>query len=118
MVTLLMVLFVIMCVFLAIFILIQQGKGDMGLAGSLSGSSQMLFGGSGGQTFFEKATWAMGILFMLGSIGLSVLKSKQINESQLLDLAAQTQTAAPVKKQIPVEKAPVSAPEEEQEANA
>jgi preprotein translocase subunit SecG len=118
MVTLLMVLFIIMCVFLAIFILIQQGKGDMGLTGSLSGSSQMLFGGSGGQTFFEKATWAMGILFMLGSIGLSILKSRQINESQLLDLAAQAPAATSVKKQIPVAPAPIAETEEESSPEA
>ena len=48
----------------------------MGL-GSLGGSSQMLFGGSGGQEFFEKTTWIMGAIFILGALGLAVLKSKE-----------------------------------------
>ena len=77
----LMFFFVILCLFLALFILIQQGKGDLGL-GSMGGS-QMLFGGSGGQNFFEKATWVMGAIFILGSLGLSVLKSREQRASIL-----------------------------------
>lgn len=79
--TFLMILFIILCFFLAIFVLIQQGKGDLGL-GSMSGT-QMLFGGSGGQNFFQRATWVMGALFMLGALGLSILKSKQQGASIL-----------------------------------
>ena len=77
-----MVLFVILCAFLALFILIQPGKGDMGL-GSLGGSGQLLFGGSGGQDFIAKATWIMGALFMFGALGLSILKSHETRESRL-----------------------------------
>ncbi|MFA6527167.1 MAG: preprotein translocase subunit SecG [Candidatus Babeliales bacterium] len=78
----LMFLFVVLCAFLALFILIQPGKGDMGL-GSLGGSGQLLFGGSGGQNFFEKATWIMGGVFMLGALGLSIIKSHETRESRL-----------------------------------
>ena len=77
----LMVLFVVLSVFLALFVLIQQGKGDLGL-GSMGGN-QMLFGGSGGQTFFERATWIMGALFIFGSLGLSILRSKEQRRSAL-----------------------------------
>ncbi len=80
--TFFMVLFVIVVFFLAIIILIQQGKGDMGL-GSLGGSTQMLFGGSGGQEFFEKITWILGTIFILGSLGLAILKSKEVRTSRL-----------------------------------
>jgi preprotein translocase subunit SecG len=89
------VLFVIAALFLALFILIQQGKGDMGM-GSLGGSAQMLFGGSGGQTFFEKTTWILGLIFMFGAIGLSMLKSREIRKSRLSGLAA-TPASAPAK---------------------
>ncbi len=82
MITLLMILFVILCIFLAIFILIQPGKGDMGL-GSLGGGSQMLFGGSGGKTFFEKATWIMGALFILGALGITKYRTNLTESSQL-----------------------------------
>ncbi len=80
--TLLMVLFVILSVFMVIFILIQPGKGDMGL-GSMGSSSQMLFGGSGGQSFFEKTTWVMGALFIMGALGLAVLQTHERHTSQL-----------------------------------
>jgi len=88
----LMTLFIILSFFLAIFILIQQGKGDLGL-GSMAGS-QMLFGGSGGQDFFEKATWIMGALFVCGALGLSVLKSKEVRRSILDGVKAETVTKA------------------------
>ena len=81
MITLLTILFVILCFCLATIILLQQGKGDMGL-GSMAGG-QMLFGGSGGQTFFERATWIMGAIFVFGSLGLAILKSKEVRSSRL-----------------------------------
>lgn len=83
-------LFVLCALFLAIFVLIQQGKGDMGM-GSLGGSTQMLFGGSGGQSFFEKTTWVLGAIFMLGALGLSVLKSREIRSSRLESSSAPAQ---------------------------
>lgn len=100
----LMVLFVVVCFFLALFILLQQGKGDMGL-GSLAGSSQLLFGGSGGQDFFEKITWTLGAIFLLGALGLSILAAKQVRQSALSGFSLSTQVkkaAEQVKEQNPV----------------
>lgn len=77
-----MFLFVLLSLFLVLFILIQQGKGDMGL-GSLGRGSQMLFGGSGGQDFFEKATWIMGALFLGGALLLTVWRTKNAERSRL-----------------------------------
>lgn len=91
---LLMGLFIFLCIVLACFILIQQGKGDMGM-GSLGGSSQMLFGGSGGQDFFERATWIMGLLFVFGALGLSVLNSHAIKSSQLQGFSVKKQQPVP-----------------------
>ncbi|NDD53561.1 preprotein translocase subunit SecG [bacterium] len=73
--TLLMILFIILSFFLSVFVLIQQGKGDLG-ASTMSGS-HMLFGGSGGQTFFERTTWILGALFIAGALCLSIMKAKQ-----------------------------------------
>ena len=81
MITLLMTLFIILCFFLVLIVLLQQGKGDMGLGG-LGGGSQMLFGGSGGQEFFEKITWTMVGLFILGALGLTLLKNKTMQKIQ------------------------------------
>lgn len=89
MATFLMILFILLCLFLSLFILMQQGKGDMGL-GSLGGGAQLLFGGSGGQSFFEKATWIMGFIFIFGALGISILKSKEHGTSRLRDITVQT----------------------------
>ena len=44
-------------------------RGNIGL-GTMGGGTQMLFGGSGGQDLFQKITWALGALFMGGSLAL------------------------------------------------
>ncbi|MBU1007939.1 preprotein translocase subunit SecG [Candidatus Dependentiae bacterium] len=77
-----MFLFVLLTIFLVLFILVQQGKGDMGL-GSLGRGGQMLFGGSGGQDFFEKTTWIMGAIFMLGALTLTILRTREAETSRL-----------------------------------
>ncbi len=71
---LLLSLFIINCLFLILIILIQQGKGNMGL-GNLGGGAQMLFGGSGGQDIFQKITWVLATIFMAGSLLLALMKS-------------------------------------------
>jgi len=68
-------LFAFICFLLVLIILIQQSKGGMGL-GSLGGGAQMLFGGSGGQDIFQKITWVLGAIFMVGSLVLALAKSK------------------------------------------
>jgi preprotein translocase subunit SecG len=105
MITFLMVLFVILCLFLALFVLLQQGKGDMGLGG-LGGGGQVLFGGSGGQEFFERVTWIMVALFLLGSLGLTILKSQAMRTSRVEGYRANqtTRQAAPPPVKLPVKK--------------
>lgn len=90
-------LFVVLSLFLVLFVLIQPGKGDMGL-GSLGRGSQMLFGGSGGQDFFQKATWFMGAIFMAGALALSIYKTKE-NESSVM----QSYRVPAIQKQVPQE---------------
>lgn len=84
-------LFVFMCIILGTLVLIQQGKGDMGL-GSLNSSAQTLFGGSGGQTFFEKLTWTLGAIFILGALSLTVLKMREQDSTRI----SVTQKTAPL----------------------
>jgi len=80
---LLVTFFVFVCFLLIMVILIQQGKGGLGL-GSIGGGAQMLFGGSGGQDIFQKITWTLGAIFMLGSLGLFILGSKGIKFTSFL----------------------------------
>ena len=53
----------------------------------------MIFGGSGGQDFFQKTTWALGALFMGGSLALALMKSSSIRTSRYLNREPQAQTA-------------------------
>lgn len=114
---LLTTLLVIDGLLLVLFILIQKGKGDMGL-GAFGGGAQTLFGGSGGQDIFQKITWVLGGLFMAGSLGLSIMKSKGTVFSNVVSNAStrnlpisrpveQGQQSSPVQQQAPINQ-PVS----------
>jgi preprotein translocase subunit SecG len=84
--------YVIVCILLILLILVQKGKGSSGFGGMAS-STQMLFGGSGGQDVFQKATWFLGALFMLGSLSLAMVKTKK---SQSLRYAGSIEQALPI----------------------
>src|SRR3990167_5470896 len=68
-------LFMILCALLVFIVFLQKGKGSLGL-GSMGGATQMLFGGSGGQTLFQKATWVLVVIFMVSSLVLSIQKTR------------------------------------------
>ncbi|HEV2916922.1 MAG TPA: preprotein translocase subunit SecG [Candidatus Babeliales bacterium] len=74
---LLMTIYCVVCFLLVLIILIQKGKSSMGI-GAFGGSSQMLFGGSGGQDIFQKITWVLGTIFMFSSLLLALMKSQHI----------------------------------------
>jgi|SRR3989339_109541 len=73
--SLLNVLYGMMCCMIVFLVLLQKGKGNMGL-GSMGGGNQMLFGSSGGQDIFQKITWILCALLLVGSLTLSVFKGK------------------------------------------
>ena len=72
----LLTLYIINCLLLILIVLMQKGKGSMGLGG-LGGGAQMLFGGGGGQDMFQKITWVLGAVFMFGALMLSLMKSSE-----------------------------------------
>ena len=84
--SLLVALYTLSCFILILLVLLQKGKGSMGL-GNLGGGAQLLFGGSGGQDLFQKVTWVLGAIFMIGSLGLSLMKGSQYRSSRILDKA-------------------------------
>lgn len=69
-------LFGLVCVLIILLVLIQKGKSSLGI-GNLGGSQQMLFGGSGGQDIFQKTTWVLGAILILGSLGLATTKARK-----------------------------------------
>lgn len=83
---LLTTLFVILCFVLIFLILLQKGKGGTGLFSNMGNANVKLFGGSGGQDFFQKATWVLGFLFLAGSLGLALMRNAgTFQSSRILD---------------------------------
>ena len=72
----------------------------MGLGG-LGGGTQLLFGGSGGQDLFQKVTWALGTIFMVGSLVLAMVKRP--SSSEILGGLAQSQPVPAVPAQAPTQ---------------
>ena len=70
--TLVTVIHVITCVLLILVVLIQSGKGAE-ISTSLAGSSQTVFGSSGGANFFTRFTSAAAAIFMVTSVALTVM---------------------------------------------
>ncbi len=99
MVTLIVILHVVVCMFLIIVVLLQSGKaGDIAAAFGGQGS-QTAFGPRGGATLLSKATTWSAIIFMLTSITLSIYSSRRPTSS-ILNTPGQTQqrqTPAPQK---------------------
>jgi preprotein translocase subunit SecG len=67
---------ILVCVFLIIVVLLQSGKAA-DLAGAFGGmGSQTAFGPRGSATLLSKATTISAVLFMLTSLTLSILATK------------------------------------------
>lgn len=99
---LLLTLYLLVCVLLVLLVLVQKGKSSMGI-GNLGGGVQMLFGGSGGQDVFQKTTWALGAIFIAGSLFLSMLKTQQFSHSRYITQrpAITMPQEAPIKPEAP-----------------
>jgi len=77
MVILLTIVHIVVCLFLVIVVLLQSGKAA-DLAGAFGGmGSQTAFGPRGSATVLSKATTLAAILFMVTSISLSILATRQ-----------------------------------------
>ncbi len=70
-------LFFFLSFFIVLLVIIQRGKGNMGL-GNVGGNNQMLFGSSGGQDIFQKITWIFLALFLGGSLILSIVRARTV----------------------------------------
>ena len=73
---LLMIVHVLVCVFLIIVVLLQSGKAA-DLAGAFGGmGSQTAFGPRGSATLLSKATTISAVLFMVTSLSLSIMATR------------------------------------------
>lgn len=97
MITFLIVLHVIICVLLVVTVLLQFGKGaEMGAIMG-GGSSQAVFSSSAKGNFMTKLTTVLAIGFMLNSIVLSTIKSREAKRS-LFD--SEAPVAAPLNSDV------------------
>ena len=91
------VIHVIVCFFLIAVVLLQSGKsGDLAAAFGGQGS-QTAFGPRGAASALSRATTWSAIIFMLTSIGLTVLLSRASGDHSVLSGIKTTQSA-PAKK--------------------
>jgi len=110
--TLITVIHVCTAVFMVVAILVQSGKGAE-ISASFGGSSQTVFGTSGGANFLVKFTQGAAAVFMFTSILLTVrgtLHNKSLFEVPATSVPAATapaQTTAPAQGVAPGAAAPV-----------
>ncbi len=104
-------LHVIVCVILVLVVLLQSGKGA-DLAGAFGGgATQTAFGSRGPASFLSKMTTIAAIVFMLTSVGLSMISRR--TESGRSVLETTTQPAQPAAKEPATQSVP-SVPTPEQ----
>ena len=107
---LIMMLHVVVCIFLIIVVLLQSGKAA-DLAGAFGGmGSQTAFGPRGSATLLSKATTVSAVIFMVTSLSLSILATRNAGlGTSVLDTAPQ-RTTAPAKAPVPAQPAPATQP--------
>lgn len=77
MITLLTVLHILVCIFLILVVLLQQGKGADWAGAFGGGGTQTAFGARGAGTILSKATTVAAVLFMVLSLALAILISQR-----------------------------------------
>jgi preprotein translocase subunit SecG len=99
--TLVTVVHIFTCVLLILVVLIQSGKGAE-ISASFSGSSQTVFGSSGGANFFTRFTQVAAGVFMCTSILLTILGG----ESKKSMFDSPSSRGAPISAPAPAAPAP------------
>ncbi len=83
------------CFFLVLLVLIQSGKGAE-ISTSLAGSSQTIFGSSGGANFITRLTSSIAFVFMATSMALTIMGG-QAHRSLFEDLGTDTTVSEEVR---------------------
>ena len=103
MIYLLYVIHVLVCVFLILVVLLQQGKGaDLSVFGG--GSTQTAFGARGATTLLHKLTVASFVVFILTTVSIAIMKggpTGTVMAGQGKGKAAKTAPATPAPKSNP-----------------
>jgi len=105
----LVILHVLVSVALVVIVLLQKGRGaDIGAL--FGGSSQTLFGSTGGSTFFNKLTTVVAVIFMLTSLTLAYRSQRYGSDSVMKGVKPAATAPAPGTGQEPPADAQTSEP--------
>ena len=105
-----LIVHILVCIFLVVVVLLQSGKAA-DLAGAFGGmGSQTAFGPRGSATLLSKATTVSFIIFIVTSMALSILATRQAGLGASV-LEEQQSKPAPVKTApAPVQQKPATVP--------
>jgi preprotein translocase subunit SecG len=108
-------LHVIVCVFLVLVVLLQSGKGA-DLAGAFGGgATQTAFGSRGPASFLTRMTTVVAIIFMVTSIGLSLMGGKRsVDDKSILETSGRASAPAQEQQKTDTNAAPASIPTPDQ----
>lgn len=109
MIYLLYVIHVIVCIFLILVVLLQQGKGaDLSVFGG--GSTQTAFGARGATTLLHKLTVGSFVIFVLTTMSLAILQASPTGRSVMSGVVDPTAQSAPATpgKPAPAKPAPAA----------
>ncbi|HXU30374.1 MAG TPA: preprotein translocase subunit SecG [Thermoanaerobaculia bacterium] len=80
---------IIVCVFLILVVLLQQGKGaDLSVFGG--GATQTVFGARGATTLLHKLTVSSFIIFIFTTLAIAVVQRREAGSSVMKGVAAKT----------------------------
>ncbi len=97
---------IIVCIFLILVVLLQQGKGaDLSVFGG--GATQTVFGARGATTLLHKLTVSSFVIFILTTLAIAVVQRRESASSVMKGVAAKT---APAKPAIPAPATPATTP--------
>ena len=119
----LVVLHLTICVALIVIVLLQTGKGSE-IGAVFGGSSQTLFGSTGGSTFFGKLTTVVAVVFLVTSLILAGRSGRYQSESVMSEVKPAVTAPAPAETQESTEtplvekQSPADAPVVEKEPPA
>ncbi len=92
--TLLVITHVVVCLFLVVIVLLQQGKGADAGAAFGGGSSQSLFGTEGPLSLLNKVTTTAAVIFMLTSVMLAYNSSHKSHSSVMAGVEVESRSSA------------------------
>ncbi|MEP7013028.1 MAG: preprotein translocase subunit SecG [Acidobacteriota bacterium] len=99
---------IIVCIFLILVVLLQQGKGaDLSVFGG--GATQTVFGARGATTLLHKLTVSSFVIFIFTTLAIAVVQRREAGSSVMKGVAAKSGATktVPAKPATPV---PVPAP--------